>query len=111
MKKIFLLLLLLAPAFAFSQKIVSKKGDQVKELKQECLKYTKVIIQFTGSKMNVFVGIDSGGLWELYDEKNQQKKTFETDIEVMNYMRASGWKYVEKTNNSITQDYLFEKVE
>lgn len=102
--------MLLLPTMAYSQKIISDRKE-IKELKEEVDKYTKVVIEVAGFSMNVLVGVDSGGLWHFYDTEEDKNKKFKTDIEVFNFMYKNGWNYKEETQSASpsVKTYIFEK--
>lgn len=112
MKKTLLFILLLFPVLGFSQKIISDRKE-IKELKDEVEKYTKVIIEVSGLNINVLVGINSGGLWHFYDATEDKSIKFKTDIEVFNFMFKNGWVYREEItpSNPSVRSHLFEKVQ
>ena len=102
--------MLLLPTMAFSQKIISDRKE-IKELKEEVDKYTKVIIETAGFSINVIVGVDDGGLWHFYDAESDKNKKFKTDVEVFNFMAKNGWIYKDdvSSGNNMLKSYLFEK--
>ena len=114
MKKLLLLfffILIVTPSF--SQKIISKgPGNEIKELKKEVSHYAKIVIQTNGFRVQVGVGIDSGGVWQFYDSKTQKPMKFKTDTQVFNYMYDHGWRMTNLSPNTnlSTRYYLFEKI-
>ena len=110
---IFAVFILVVTLNSFSQKIISD-NNELKDLKVEVTKYTKVTILTTAFKLNVTVDIDAGGIWHFYDEAAQKEVKFKTNIEVLNYMYRNGWTLKDRLPSEVGQpvpQYLFEKKE
>ena len=86
-------ILLLISGMAFSQKIISSKGEQ-KEI--EGLNY--LIIRYdwkNGSRSETTVDMGDGLYWQFYDQiAKKQKKIFASQTELLNFMDKYGWKYL-----------------
>lgn len=113
MKSLLLICLFLTISnIAYSQKIIGD-NQEIRELKNEVIKYTKVTILIIGYKWLVSADIDKGGIWNFYDETEQKPFKFKSSIHVLNYMYSNGWilKQQLDTGNNSSYQYLFEKKE
>jgi hypothetical protein len=87
------LLFFVVSGMAFSQKIISSKGEQ-KEI--EGLNYLIIIYDWkNGGRSETFVDMGDGLSWQFYDQiAKKQRKIFASPTELLNFMDKNGWRYL-----------------
>jgi hypothetical protein len=110
MKKLFVLLFILASFSVYAQKVQNLKTKEVFELGARVENYCSIVMQLKGTQMGFFVGTDDLGFFALVDDSRKEIE-FKTIVAIMNYMHKYGWEYINNIGGTdgAAPQYYFRK--